>query len=214
MTASLSTSEELDALVSRIRAAGSASRLPWQAFAARATARREPFLHRPHPARRSGAGCARAQQRQAVHGPSGIVCAPGSAFRRGLLRSVAHRHRGDGFCFPEMMPTAAICRHGPSAARFGTTGCSRHAADPMLLMIGRPANSITCSGSAVATRSARTSPKRCRVGAKLLRTCAASLSSATSVWRNTGWLKRHPWFESEYLPVLRAEVAGGWAERR
>ncbi|MGD9739858.1 MAG: uracil-DNA glycosylase family protein [Bauldia sp.] len=25
-------------------------------------------------------------------------------------------------------------------------------------------------------------------------------------WRNTGWLKRNPWFESELLPVLRAEV--------
>ncbi|MCK0209805.1 uracil-DNA glycosylase family protein [Starkeya koreensis] len=26
-------------------------------------------------------------------------------------------------------------------------------------------------------------------------------------WRNTGWLKRHPWFEAELVPVLRAEVA-------
>jgi uracil-DNA glycosylase len=26
-------------------------------------------------------------------------------------------------------------------------------------------------------------------------------------WRNTAWLKRNPWFESEVLPVLRAEVA-------
>jgi uracil-DNA glycosylase len=26
-------------------------------------------------------------------------------------------------------------------------------------------------------------------------------------WRNTGWLKRNPWFEAECLPVLRAEVA-------
>lgn len=26
-------------------------------------------------------------------------------------------------------------------------------------------------------------------------------------WRNSGWLKRNPWFESELLPVLRAEVA-------
>ncbi len=26
-------------------------------------------------------------------------------------------------------------------------------------------------------------------------------------WRNSGWLKRHPWFEVELLPVLRAEVA-------
>ena len=26
-------------------------------------------------------------------------------------------------------------------------------------------------------------------------------------WRNTGWLKANPWFETEALPVLRAEVA-------
>ncbi len=26
-------------------------------------------------------------------------------------------------------------------------------------------------------------------------------------WRNSGWLKRHPWFESGLLPVVRAEVA-------
>jgi uracil-DNA glycosylase len=25
-------------------------------------------------------------------------------------------------------------------------------------------------------------------------------------WRNSGWLKRHPWFEAELLPVLRREV--------
>jgi len=26
-------------------------------------------------------------------------------------------------------------------------------------------------------------------------------------WRNTGWLKRNPWFETDLLPHLRAEVA-------
>ena len=25
-------------------------------------------------------------------------------------------------------------------------------------------------------------------------------------WRNTGWLKRHPWFEEELLPFLRSKV--------
>jgi hypothetical protein len=25
-------------------------------------------------------------------------------------------------------------------------------------------------------------------------------------WRNTGWIKRNPWFEAELLPVLRADV--------
>ena len=28
-----------------------------------------------------------------------------------------------------------------------------------------------------------------------------------SSWRNTAWLKKHPWFESELLPVLRTRVA-------
>jgi len=26
-------------------------------------------------------------------------------------------------------------------------------------------------------------------------------------WRNTGWLKRHPWFEQELLPELRSEIS-------
>jgi uracil-DNA glycosylase len=26
-------------------------------------------------------------------------------------------------------------------------------------------------------------------------------------WRNSGWLKRNPWFDVEVLPVLRREVA-------
>ena len=26
-------------------------------------------------------------------------------------------------------------------------------------------------------------------------------------WRNTGWLKRNPWFEAELVPELRARIA-------
>jgi uracil-DNA glycosylase len=26
-------------------------------------------------------------------------------------------------------------------------------------------------------------------------------------WRNTAWLRRHPWFETEVVPMLRARVA-------
>jgi uracil-DNA glycosylase len=25
-------------------------------------------------------------------------------------------------------------------------------------------------------------------------------------WRNTGWLKKNPWFETELLPFLRTEI--------
>jgi uracil-DNA glycosylase len=27
-------------------------------------------------------------------------------------------------------------------------------------------------------------------------------------WRNNAWLKHNPWFETELLPVLRADIAG------
>lgn len=33
-------------------------------------------------------------------------------------------------------------------------------------------------------------------------------------WRNTGWLKRNPWFETELLPDLRAAVASALAPVR
>ncbi len=33
-------------------------------------------------------------------------------------------------------------------------------------------------------------------------------------WRNTAWLKRHPWFEAELVPVLRGRVAAALAEAR
>jgi uracil-DNA glycosylase len=26
-------------------------------------------------------------------------------------------------------------------------------------------------------------------------------------WRNNAWLKRNPWFESDFVPVLRSEIA-------
>ena len=32
-------------------------------------------------------------------------------------------------------------------------------------------------------------------------------------WRNTGWLKRNPWFEAELVPVLRSRVADALAGR-
>lgn len=33
-------------------------------------------------------------------------------------------------------------------------------------------------------------------------------------WRNTGWLSRNPWFETELLPILRAEIARRMGRRQ
>jgi uracil-DNA glycosylase len=35
----------------------------------------------------------------------------------------------------------------------------------------------------------------------------AALPTPHPSWRNTGWLKRNPWFEAEAVPALRARVA-------
>lgn len=40
---------------------------------------------------------------------------------------------------------------------------------------------------------------------KALPECAMPLPHPS--WRNTGWLKRNPWFEAEVVPALRARVA-------
>jgi uracil-DNA glycosylase len=32
-------------------------------------------------------------------------------------------------------------------------------------------------------------------------------------WRNSGWLKKNPWFETDLLPVLRGAVAEALAPR-
>ena len=33
-------------------------------------------------------------------------------------------------------------------------------------------------------------------------------------WRNSGWLKRNPWFEAELLPVLRADITAVLTSRK
>ena len=33
-------------------------------------------------------------------------------------------------------------------------------------------------------------------------------------WRNSGWLKRNPWFEAELLPFLRTEIVLRLSTRR
>nr|WP_246152040.1 uracil-DNA glycosylase family protein [Roseospira navarrensis] len=55
--------------------------------------------------------------------------------------------------------------------------------------------------------------RRARTMTETVRGFAAPLAEAGRLplphpsWRNTAWLRRNPWFETELLPVLRARVA-------
>lgn len=74
----------------------------------------------------------------------------------------------------------------------------------LLLLIGRHAQ-LYHMGPAVARQSLGDTVRewRCtyRPAARVRR-----LPLPHPSWRNSGWLKRNPWFEEELLPVLRADV--------
>jgi uracil-DNA glycosylase len=211
MTASLSTSEELDALVSRIRACRVCIEAP----------RGKPLPHEPRPvvspsstARILLAGQAPGAR---VHNsgrpftdPSGdrlrawLGVSPEVFYDQSRIAIVAM-----GFCFPGNdanggdLPPRPECRalwHDRLFSAMPQIQC--------LLMIGRPAQLYHLQRLG---RGHQIGPNLTETVSRWREIAAGPAPRAFPLphpsWRNTGWLKRHPWFESEYLPVLRAEVA-------
>lgn len=90
----------------------------------------------------------------------------------------------------------------------------------LVLAIGRPAQAYHLRRLGLARLLAPTLSetvaqwRAVRAGSNLTRVYAMPHPS----WRNTGWLKRHPWFEQELIPALQADIAralgadGGRAE--
>lgn len=83
--------------------------------------------------------------------------------------------------------------------------CARTWRRPVLDMLGAARLTLLVGGAAI----------RWHLGLKDVTAAVADWRgpAATRVfplphpsWRNTGWLKRHPWFEAELLPVLRQRV--------
>jgi len=112
-----------------------------------------------------------------------------------------------GFCFPGQdaaggdLPPRRECRRRWHDELFAVTppfetvlAVGRYAQDYHLARIGRP------------------QPKSARLG-DIVAQWRAFADARPKIfplphpsWRNTAWLKRHPWFETELLPELRAEV--------
>ncbi|WP_299787707.1 uracil-DNA glycosylase family protein [uncultured Marivita sp.] len=102
-----------------------------------------------------------------------------------------------GFCFPGYdaagfdLPPPAICRqtwHNEVLTHVGEV--------PLKLVIGGYAQKYHLGTKAGVTETVRTWRDH----------WPGLLPLPHPSWRNTAWLKKHPWFEGEVLPALRARV--------
>ncbi len=113
-----------------------------------------------------------------------------------------------GFCFPGHdaaggdLPPRRECRARWHDGLFSLTPQFK-----IILAIGRPAQDYHCA------RLGRPLPKSLGI-AEVVRRLATDASGKPRLfalphpsWRNSGWLKRNPWFEAEIVPLLRALVA-------
>ncbi len=109
-----------------------------------------------------------------------------------------------GFCFPGLDATGSDLPPRPECAPLWQARV--FAAMPQLALI------VAVGGYAQRFHIGRTRDQRDEHGRRLARDPGAPgrpqvFPLPHPSWRNSGWLKRHPWFETELLPDLRATVA-------
>jgi uracil-DNA glycosylase len=113
-----------------------------------------------------------------------------------------------GFCFPGLdakkgdLPPRRECRATWHDALF--------AAMPRIetvLAIGRYAQAYHFARAGAPLAPSARLEEIVRAPLRRTRTGHALLALPHPSWRNTGWLKRNPWFEVDVLPALRGAVA-------
>lgn len=120
-----------------------------------------------------------------------------------------------GFCFPGLdakggdLPPRRECAATWHDELFQTLPPFR-----IVLAVGRPAQSYhlrrlglgACLGRTLTETVANW--KAVRAAGLALETPVCLYPLPHPSWRNSGWLKRNPFFEAEVLPCLRADIAG------
>ena len=147
--------------------------------------------------RRRGRGCMRSGGRSTI--PPATGCATGSGWTATPSTTGALRGAADGLLLPRLRRQgrrpAAAAGLRRDLARPSAGGDAGGAADA-------PHRRLC---PALAPRRAR---GRHRDGAGWRDAPPGVLPLPHPSWRNTGWLKRNPWFEAELVPELRRRVAG------
>jgi uracil-DNA glycosylase len=109
-----------------------------------------------------------------------------------------------GFCFPGQDDKGADLPPRPECAPAWRAELLSHlSAVELILCLGRPAQ-LWHLGE-FAAEDLTTAVRNWRHGYALR---PRILPLPHPSWRNNAWLKKHPWFAEELLPVLRREVAG------
>ena len=110
-----------------------------------------------------------------------------------------------GFCFPGLDARGADLPPRPEcAARWHDSVMEAMPQVELVLAIGRHAQRYHLGGRCRPSLTATVAAWRDVFEAGESRRV---LPLPHPSWRNSGWLKRNPWFERELLPFLRAEVA-------
>lgn len=113
-----------------------------------------------------------------------------------------------GFCFPGLdakggdLPPRRECRE--------TWHDQLFAALPqveLILLIGQYAQAYHLGKARKKTLTETVADWRGYWDAPRAPGAAAILPLPHPSWRNTGWLKKNPWFETDLLPVMRTEIA-------
>lgn len=113
-----------------------------------------------------------------------------------------------GFCFPGQdakggdLPPRRECAPAWRAALFERLPHLR-----CILLVGRYAQDWHLARAGLSIKGERLGDRLRRWRAIYEATSPRLLVLPHPSWRNTGWLKREPWFEREVVPVVRAEAA-------
>ena len=120
-----------------------------------------------------------------------------------------------GFCFPGQdakggdLPPRRECAPAWRAALFESLTDLR-----CILAVGRYAQDWHLARVGLAVKGERLGDRLKRWRAIYEATTPRLLLLPHPSWRNTGWLKREPWFEREVVPVVRAETKDALAQLR
>ncbi|MEP9353937.1 uracil-DNA glycosylase family protein [Xanthobacter sp. KR7-65] len=208
--------EALDALVARIRACRICRDAP----------KGPPLPHEPRPVLRVSGGASILVASQApgtkVH-LSGLPFTDASGDRLRSWMGVDNQTFYDvsriaiapmGFCFPGQ--DAAGGDLPPRRECVATWHDGLFAALPpfrLILAVGRPAQAYHLARLGLAAHL-KASLTETVAGWRQVRAAGAALAHPVAVytlphpsWRNTGWLKKNPFFERELLPQLQADIA-------
>ena len=161
-----------------------------------------------HLHRRAGAGRPGPCFGPSLYRPVGRPSAQLARDRRGASSTIRRSSRSWrwGFVSPVSTPRAATCLRVANAPNCGASQCSRALPNlELILLVGQYAQKWHLGPKLLGKSLSETVARWRDIYRSTDRPRLVPMPHPS--WRNNAWLKRNPWFETELLPVLRADIA-------